>query len=129
MPQVEVKFDIDANGILNVSAKDKTSGKNAVGEDEASTALSKDEIEKLKQEAAAHASEDETKRESAEVRNQAEALIYTSEKALKDAGEKVPADIRTSVSEKIEVLKKAKEGGDLQALKSAVEALSRRFKK
>ncbi|MEK7076858.1 MAG: Hsp70 family protein, partial [Patescibacteria group bacterium] len=129
IPQIEVKFDIDANGILNVSAKDKASGKTQSVKIEASTALSKDEVEKLKKEAAEHAAEDARKRDLAETRNQAENLVYTSEKALNEAGDKVPAEIKTGVTEKIDALKKLKESDDLDALKSAVAALSAEIQK
>jgi len=129
MPQVEVKFDIDANGILNVTAKDKASGKSQTVRIEASTALSKEEIEKLKQDAAVHATEDQKKRDLAETRNQAEALVYTSEKALKDAGEKVPADAKVSIEEKVAELKKVKDVEDAEAIKHAITALSAEIQK
>ena len=130
VPQVEVIFDIDANGILNVSAKDKASGKSQSVRIEASTSLSKDEIEKLKNEAAKFAAEDEKKKDLAETRNQAEALVYTAEKALKDAGDKVPDDVKAPVQEKIETLKKALlENQDVEALKSAVADLSAEIQK
>ncbi len=129
VPQIEVTFDIDANGILNVSAKDKASGKTQSVKIQASTNLSKDEIEKLKKEAAEHAAEDAKKKEVIEVRNQAEALIYTTEKALKDAGDKVPADVKTSVTEKLEALKKAKDGEDKAAIEAATSALSTEIQK
>jgi len=126
---VEVTFDIDANGIVSVSAKDKASGKTQTVRIEASTALSKDEIEKLKQEAAAHATEDAQKKELIEAKNQAEQLIYVSEKALKDAGDKVPADVKSAVSAKIDTIKGAKDGSDVAAIKTATEALSQELQK
>jgi molecular chaperone DnaK len=129
VPQVEVTFDIDANGILSVSAKDKASGKSQTVKIEASTALSKEEIERLKQEAAAHASEDARKRELAEARNQAEQAVYLSEKSLKDAGDKVPADVKASITEKTEALKKVKDGDDLEAIKSTLAALTSEIQK
>ena len=129
VPQVEVTFDIDANGIVSVSAKDKASGKTQTVRIEASTALSKDEIEKLKQEAAAHATEDAQKKELIEAKNQAEQLIYVSEKALKDAGDKVPADVKSAVSAKIDTIKGAKDGSDVAAIKTATEALSQELQK
>lgn len=124
IPQVEVSFDIDANGILNVSAKDKASGKTQSVKIEASTNLSKDEIEKLKKEAAEHASEDTRKKELIETRNQAESLIYLSEKSLRDAGDKITEDVKKPVQEKIDELKKTKETEDLEAIKSASANLS-----
>ncbi len=129
MPQVEVTFDIDANGILNVSAKDKATGKSQSVKIEASTNLSKEEIEKLKKEAAEHAAEDAKKRELVDARNQAEALIYTAEKALKDAGDKVPADVKGGVDEKIAALKGVKDGEDAEAVQSATAALSAEVQK
>jgi molecular chaperone DnaK len=129
IPQVEVTFDIDANGILNVSAKDKASGKVQSVKVEASSNLSKDEIEKLKKEAAEHAVEDEKKKALIETRNQAESTIYLTEKAIKDAGDKLPADIKTGVDEKLEALKKVKDTEDEPAIKAAVEALSTEIQK
>ncbi len=129
MPQVEVSFDIDANGILNVSAKDKATGKSQSVRIEASTALSKEEIEKLKREAETHASEDAKKKELIEARNLAESLVYTSEKALKDAGDKVDAAVKQSVQEKIDATKAAMGGEDAAALKAATEALSTEVQK
>lgn len=129
MPQVEVTFDIDANGILNVSAKDKASGKSQSVRIEASTALSKDEIEKLKNEAAAHAEEDRKKKELVEARNQAEQLIYTSEKALRDAGDKVKPEVKTAVTEKIEALKKIKDSDDVGSITAAIQALGTEIQK
>ena len=129
MPQIEVAFDIDANGILNVSAKDKASGKSQSVKIEASTNLSKDEIEKLRKEAAEHATEDARKRDLADVRNQAEGLIYTAEKSLKDAGDKVNEEIKQAVNEKIEALKKVKDSEDVNAVKSAVADLSAEIQK
>jgi molecular chaperone DnaK len=129
MPQIEVTFDIDANGILNVKAKDKATGKEQKIRIEASSGLSKEEIEKMKQDAQIHAEEDRKKRENAEIKNAADALVYTSEKALRDAGEKVPSDIKKSIEEKIEALKKVKESDDINAIRSASEDLSREIQK
>ncbi|MEK9180263.1 MAG: molecular chaperone DnaK [Patescibacteria group bacterium] len=124
LPQIEVTFDIDANGILNVAAKDKASGKSQSVKIEASTSLSKDEIERLKRDAAEHAAEDARKRELADSRNQAESLVYMAEKSLKDAGDKVPEDVKLAINSKIEELKKVKDGDDVSAIKSAIQALS-----
>lgn len=129
MPQVEVKFDIDANGILNVSAKEQKSGKSQSVRIEASTALSKEEIERLKNEAAKHSEEDKKKRELVEARNHAEQLIYVSEKALKDGGDKVSAEVKASVTEKIEALKKVRDSGDVDGIQKATEALSSEIQK
>jgi len=129
VPQIEVTFDIDANGILNVSAKDKASGKTQSVRIEATTQLSKEEVEKLKQDAAAHAEEDRKNKELAEARNQAEQMIYLAEKSLKDAGEKVSQEIKDSVNKKIEALKSVKDTGDIEAVKSAMAELSAELQK
>ncbi|OHA48988.1 MAG: molecular chaperone DnaK, partial [Candidatus Terrybacteria bacterium RIFCSPHIGHO2_02_41_19] len=100
MPQVEVTFDIDVNGILNVKAKDKTTNKEQSVRIEASSGLSKDDIEKMKKDAEAHAEDDKKKRESAEVKNNANGLIYTAEKSLSDAGDKVSAEVKKPVQDK-----------------------------
>jgi molecular chaperone DnaK len=129
MPQVEVTFDIDANGIVSVSAKDKASGKSQSVRIEASTALSKEEIEKLKHDAEVNREADKQKKELVEARNMAEQLIYTAEKALKDAGDKAPADVRDSVTKRIADLKTAKETGTTEGIKKEIEALSTEMQK
>ncbi len=129
VPQVEVTFDIDANGILNVKAKDKASGKEQSVRIEASTSLSKEEVERLKKEAEAHAAEDAKRRDLVEAKNQAESTIYLAEKSLADAKDKITDEIRSGVTAKAEELKKAKEGEDLTAIKSAQEALSAEIQK
>jgi molecular chaperone DnaK len=129
MPQVEVTFDLDANGILSVTAKDKATGKANSIKITASSGLSKEEVEKMKKEAEMHATEDAKKKEMVEVKNQAEQLIYTSEKSLKDAGDKVPADLRKSIEDKIADVKTAKEGTDPVTLKKATDTLSTELSK
>ncbi len=129
MPQVEVTFDVDANGILNVKARDKTSGKEQSIRIEARSSLSKDDIARMQKEAELHADEDKKKHESVEIKNIAESMIYTAEKALKDNGDKVPVDIKTDVEEKIADVKKLKDGSDLDALKKATEVLSDHMQK
>jgi molecular chaperone DnaK len=129
MPQVEVNFDIDANGILSVSAKDKASGKVQSVKIEASTNLSKEEIEKLKNEAVKYAEEDKKKKDLAEAHNHAESLIYTAEKAVKEAGDKVSQEIKDEVNKKIEALKGLKTGTDAEAIKKATEELSSEMQK
>ena len=124
IPQIEVTFDIDANGILNVKAKDKATGKEQHITITASTGLSKDEVERMKKEAEAHAEEDKKKKEQIEIKNIADTLVYTTEKALKDAGDKVNAEIKKTVEEKVEALKKVKDGDDLEIIKKATEDLS-----
>jgi len=129
MPQVEVTFDIDANGILNVTAKDKTTGKSNSIRITASSGLLKEEVEKMKKDAEVNNAEDQKKREAVEAKNIAEQMIYTSEKALKDAGDKVSADVRKGVEDKIADLKQVKDGADLAKIKSATEALSAELSK
>ncbi len=129
MPQVEVTFDVDANGILSVTAKDKASGKTQSIRIEASSGLSKEEIEKMQKDAELHAEEDAKKKDVADVKNTAEMTVFTAEKSLKDAGEKVPAEVKTSVEAKIAELKTAKDGTDIEAIKKATEALSNEMMK
>ncbi|MDB5264603.1 MAG: molecular chaperone DnaK [Parcubacteria group bacterium] len=124
LPQVEVTFDVDANGILTVKALEKTTGKEQSIRIEGSTGLSKEDIEKMKADAEAHASEDLKRKELVESKNIAEQMIYTAEKAIKDAGEKAPAEVVTEVNEKIAALRTAKDGDSIEAIKSASEALS-----
>jgi molecular chaperone DnaK len=136
MPQVEVSFDVDANGILNVTAKDKASGKSQTIRIEASSGLSKEEIEKMQKEAEMHAEEDKHKKDAADTRNTAEMALFTAEKALKDAGDKVPADVKAGVEEKIKALRDLKdvpatgEGRyDVEGIKKATEELSQEMMK
>lgn len=129
MPQVEVMFDIDANGILSVKAKDKATNKEQSIRIEARSSLSKDEIEKMKKDAETHSADDDKKRELAEARNTAEQLVYTSEKSLRDAGDKVPVDLKSSIESKIADLKKAREGEDLEKIKSSTTSLSSELSK
>jgi len=129
VPQVEVTFDVDANGILAVKAKDKATGKEQSIRIEARSGLSKEEIEKMSKDAEAHKDEDARKRELVEVRNLAEQLSYTAEKTLKDNKEKVPADSAKLVEEKIVALKTVKDGADISAIKTATEALSQELQK
>lgn len=124
MPQVEVTFDVDTNGILTVKAKEKTTGKEQSIRIEGSTGLSQEDIDKMKADADAHAAEDAHRKEVVDAKNLAEQMIYTAEKAVKENGDKVDAAVVTDVNEKIDALKKAREGEDLAAIKSATEALS-----
>ncbi len=127
LPQIEVTFDIDVNGILNVKAKDKATNKEQSIRIEASSGLSKDDIEKMKKDAEAHAEDDKKKREAAEVKNNANTLIYTAEKSLSDAGDKVSTDIKKAVQDKIEELKKTKDGNDIEAIKKTTDELSKKL--
>jgi molecular chaperone DnaK len=124
LPQVEVTFDIDANGILNVKAKDKATNKEQSIRIEASSGLSKEEIDKMQKDAEAHADEDKKKREKIEIKNNADTLVYTTEKLLRDAGDKIKAEDKKTIEEKVEALKKVKEGDDTEAIKKASEELS-----
>ena len=123
-PQVEVTFDIDANGILSVKAKDKTSGKEQSIRIEQRSGLTDADIEKMRAEAEANAESDKQKRELIEAQNLADQIVYAAEKALKDHGEKVSEDIRKNVQEKIDALKTARAGTDLAAIKTSSEDLS-----
>lgn len=124
VPQVEVTFDIDANGILTVTAKDKASGKSQNITITGSSNLSKDEIERMKKEAEAHAEEDRKRKETIEARNQADTLLAVTERTLKDAGDKANADDKKAVEEKVEALKVVKDGNDIDAIKKAMDELS-----
>jgi molecular chaperone DnaK len=128
-PQIEVTFDIDANGILNVSAKDKATGKEQCIRIEASSDLTREEIERMKQEAQAHMEEDKKKKEIAEARNTADALIYTAEKSLSDAKDTISEETKKTVEEKIEQLKKIKDSDDIPAIKTRTSQLSAELQK
>lgn len=129
MPQVEVSFDVDANGILSVKAKDKATNKEQSIRIEARSGLSKEDIERMQKDAEAHAVEDAKKKDLAEAKNIAEQMVYTAEKALKDNGDKVSAEIKSGVEAKIAELKTAKDGNDIEAMKKATEALSTEMSK
>jgi len=129
IPQVEVSFDIDANGILNVKAVDKATNKEQKITITSSSGLSKEEIEKMKTEAEAHAAEDQKRKESIETKNIAENLIYTSEKTLKDAGDKVKEEDKKEVEEKIKALKDVLDKDDLDIIKKATDDLSEKIQK
>jgi len=129
IPQVEVSFDIDANGILSVKAKDKATNKEQSVRIEASTGLSKDEIERMKKDAEIHSEEDKKKKELIEARNMADTLTYSTEKALKDAGDKITADEKKPVEEAITELNKVKNGDDLAEIKAKTETLSQAAQK
>lgn len=129
VPQIEVTFDIDASGILTVSAKDKATGKSQNIRIESSTGLSKDEIERMKKDAELHAEEDKNKKSLIEARNMADTLSYTTEKAMKDAGDKITAEEKKPVEDAITELNKVKNGDDLDAIKKATETLSQAAQK
>ena len=123
MPQIEVTFDLDANGILNVSAKDLGTGKEQKITITAAGGLSKDEIEKMRKDAEMHAAEDAKRHEDAEVRNKADGLAFQVEKTLKDAGDKIAADKKAPVEAALNDLKEALKGTDTAAIKAKEEAL------
>jgi molecular chaperone DnaK len=129
MPQVEVTFDVDANGILSVKAKDKATNKEQSIRIEARSGLSKEDIERMQKDAEANSNEDAKKRDLVEAKNFAEQLIYTAEKSLKDNGDKIEADLKTSVESKVSDLKKEKDGNDLESIKKATESLSTEISK
>ncbi len=124
VPQIEVTFDIDANGIVHVSAKDRATGKEQSMTITGQSSLNKDDIARMVKDAEAHAEEDRLRREEAEVRNQADQLEYQIEKLLREQGDKVPADEKTRVEAALADLKTAKAGSDLEAIKRAVESLA-----
>ena len=124
VPQIEVTFDIDANGIVKVTAKDKATGKSQQITISGSTALSDDEVDRMVKDAEAHAEEDKKQKDEIEVRNQTDSLCYGAEQTLKDLGDKVPADQKSEVEAAISDAKKALEGTDIEAIKAAGEKLT-----
>jgi len=124
MPQVEVTFDVDANGILNVKAKDKASGKESSIRIEASSGLTDTDIKRMQDEAETHRDEDAKKKELVDEKNTAEMMLFSAEKSLKEYGDKITPELKASVEEKIAQVRTAKEGTDVAAIKSALEALT-----
>jgi molecular chaperone DnaK len=124
IPQIEVTFDIDANGILKVTAADKASGRSQHITITASSGLAKDEVERMRKEAEAHAADDKKRRDLIEAKNTADNSIYGAEKVLSDLGDKVPAEIKAEVQAAVAEVKKLKDGEDEQAIRKAVDALS-----
>jgi len=123
MPQIEVAFDIDANGILNVSAKDKATSKEQSIRIEASSGLSSEEIDRMQQEAEEHASEDQARRAQVDARNEADQLVYATEKSLSEYGEQLSEEDRVPVEAALSALKEALSGEDAAAIASATETL------
>jgi molecular chaperone DnaK len=123
VPQIEVTFDIDANGIVHVSAKDRATGKEQSMTITGQSALSKDDIQKMVRDAEAHAEEDRRRRDEAETRNQAENLVYQTDKLLREQGDKISGDEKTRVESALADLKSALGGSDLDAIKRATEGL------
>ncbi|MBV9290929.1 MAG: Hsp70 family protein, partial [Frankiales bacterium] len=124
VPQIEVTFDIDANGIVHVSAKDLGTGKEQSMTITGGSALPKDDIDRMMREAEQYAEDDRKRRESAETRNQAESLVYSTEKFLTDSGDKVPEDVKNEVTTAVADVKKALEADDVDAIKRSVETLA-----
>jgi molecular chaperone DnaK len=124
MPQIEVTFDIDANGILHVSAKDLGTGKEQKITITASSGLSKEEIEKMRKDAEAHADEDKAKREEVETRNEADSSVYRTEKMLKDNADKISGDEKSKIEKAVADVKEALKGNDSAAIKTASEKLN-----
>jgi molecular chaperone DnaK len=129
VPQIEVTFDLDANGILNVRAQDKGTGKEQKITITASSGLSKDEVGKMQKEAEAHASDDARKREDIEAKNTADTMVYQAEKTLRDNKDKIPADLNTEAEAKIAAVKSALQGTDSSAMKTATQALNESMQK
>ena len=127
VPQIEVTFDIDANGILHVSAKDLGTGKEQKISITGSSGLSHEEVEKMQKEAELHAEEDKKAKEAIEVRNNADSLAYQCEKQLKDLGDKIPADKKSEIESAIEAVREALKGSDTDAIKSAYDTLQNKF--
>lgn len=129
VPQIEVTFDVDANGILKVSAKDKATGRSQHITITASSGLSEDEVEKMRKDAEAHAEEDRKRKEMIEARNNADNTVYAAEKALREFGDKVPAEVRSDIEAKVVEVKSAAEGEDVERIKSVTEALGQAIQK
>jgi molecular chaperone DnaK len=129
MPQIEVTFDIDANGILNVSARDKGTGREQKITITASSGLSKEEVEKMVREAELHADEDRSKKEEAETRNMADNMAYNAEKTMREQGDKIPADLRSEVEGKIAGVRSALQGSDTQQVRRALDELQASLQK
>jgi SsrA-binding protein len=129
MPQIEVTFDIDANGILNVKAQDKGTGREQSVTITASSTLAKDEVDRMVKEAELHAGEDRAKREEVELRNQADHMISQAEKIIKDNAERIPDDVKTEVNAKLEALKTAAKGSDTNALRKAMDEFNEALQK
>jgi molecular chaperone DnaK len=129
VPQIEVTFDIDANGILNVSARDKGTGREQKITITASSGLSKEEVEQMKREAEMHAAEDAKRKEEVETRNTADNLAYTAEKMLREQGDKVPADLKQQVEGKIAAVRSALQGQDVSYIRRTMQELSEAMQK
>jgi molecular chaperone DnaK len=124
IPQIEVTFDINANGILEVTAQDKATGRSQNITITASSGLSEEEVEQMRREAELHADEDRKRRDLIEAKNHADNMVYSAEKTLKDLGEKVPADLKAQVEDAVSKLNAVKDGEDIESIKTATNNLS-----
>src|SRR5581483_4735343 len=124
VPQIEVTFDIDATGILNVSARDKGTGREQRITITAGSGLSKEEVERMQREAELHAAEDKRRREEIELRNSADSLAYTAERTMRDNADKIPADLKTEVEGKVQAVRTALQGTDTDAVRRAMDELN-----
>jgi len=129
VPQIEVTFDIDANGILSVKAQDKGTGKEQKITITASSGLSKEEVERMQREAETHATEDTKRREEIETRNTADTLVYTAEKTLREQKDKIPSDLNQEMESKIAAVRSALQGTDINAVRQATQELSSTMQK
>ncbi|MGZ6312755.1 MAG: Hsp70 family protein, partial [Candidatus Limnocylindrales bacterium] len=129
VPQIEVTFDIDANGILDVKAKDRATSREQQVRITASSMLSKDDVDKMVREATEHAEEDRQRREAVETRNQADALAFQAERTLRDLGDKVGPEDRAAAEREVEAVRSALKGNDLEAIRSAAQALAEQLQK
>jgi molecular chaperone DnaK len=129
MPQIEVSFDIDANGILSVKAVDKGTGKEQKITITASSGLSKEEVAKMQKDAETHAAEDSKRREEVETKNTADTMAYTAEKTLREQKDKIPEDLNKELEEKVKTVRSALQGSDVEAIKQAMQVLSEAMQK
>jgi len=129
VPQIEVTFDIDANGIVSVSARDKGTGREQKITIQPSSGLTKEEIERMQREAELYAEEDRRKREAIEVKNTADTMAYQAEKTLRDNADKIPSHLKTEVEEKVKAVREAMESNDVARMRSAMDALSASLQK
>lgn len=129
IPQIEVVFDVDSNGVLNVTARDKSTGKEQSIRIEANSGLSEEDIERMKREAEEHASEDTKKKELIEIRNLADQMIYTAEKSLRDHGDKIDNDTKSAIEEKVTALKTVKDGSEKEVIETKTKELSNELQK
>ena len=129
IPQIEVSFDIDANGILSVKALDKGTGKEQKITITASSGLSKEEVDKMQRDGETHAAEDTKRREEVETKNTADTMAYTAEKTLREQKDKIPAEMQTELEEKVKAVRSALQGSDIDAIKKEMQELSEAMQK